>query len=218
MKKVIIAFVVLIATVFTSNAQVFVGGGVGLDYRGGKYKSGNTSVDAPSLFSIQFMPKVGFYLTDNFAIGFNAGLLSVTSKDYNWRGDEVKLSIVGWEIGSFARYNAVGVEKLSLLLEGSVGLGGAYAKEKVGPLTTDGDPVLIMGLNVMPVLSYSLTDRLSIEASCDFLRFGYTHAITIRDNSGNSTNSTFGFGVNTSTLNSQGNSTSLWKLGLIFKF
>ena len=40
MKKVIISFVVFLVVVCSANAQVFVGGGLGVDFSGGKVKAG----------------------------------------------------------------------------------------------------------------------------------------------------------------------------------
>ena len=219
MKKVIIVCVVLIAAVLTSNAQVFVGGGLGVDFNGGKYKGGSVSIDSPSKFSFNFTPKVGFYLNDNFAIGLEVGLSSTTTKTpkeiYGW-SDDRKVSSFGWEVGAFARYNLLGTERLSLLLEGTLGVGGEKSKTKQGSTTQDGDSETMFGISVLPVLQYSLTDRLCLEMSCDFLRWGFLSS-TVKDADDYGlkiTTNSFGFGVNSGTLSV----ISILNLGLIFKF
>lgn len=225
MKKVIISFVVLVAAVLSTNAQIFVGGGVGVDFGGGKSTSGGTSVDLPKSLAFSFTPKVGFYLNDDFAVGLEVGLLSMTQKRTLYSGDERKDNTTGWAVGAFARYNLIGGDKLSLLLEGSIAYGGMKDKTTVGSTTTNGDPVSTFGIGVLPVLSYSLTEKLSIEASCDFLRLGFL-SITEKD-SGNSndkvTENYFGFGVNPIGFNildideTLGIS-NMFKVGLTFKF
>ena len=219
MKKVFITCAVLIAAVFTSNAQVFVGGGVGLDFGGGKVKSGSSSQDLPSLFAIEFSPKVGFYLNDDFAVGLEVGFINMTAKQKG-NSSDLKVSAIGWGVSAFARHNVLGGEKLSLLLEGSIGVGGAKSKYTYGSSTSEGDPMFTFGIGVLPVLSYSLTDRLNIEVSCDFLRLGF-QSVTEKDNDDKSYKETyynFGFGVNTNGYNFELESIPLLKVGVIFKF
>ena len=217
MKKVIIALAVLIAAVFTSNAQVFIGGGVGMDLSGGKYKSGSNSTDKPTVLSVEVTPKVGFFLNDDFAVGLQAGIISETRK-WNSGSQDNKNSFFGWGVLGFARYNAIGGDKLSLLLEGSVGLRGGKMKYKRGSATTEDNPELSFGINLLPVLSYSLTDRLNIEVNCEFLRLGFGYSvITDSDDSNNkSTSTSFGFGANTGS--DEFFTSPILNIGLIYKF
>ena len=226
MKKLIITFAVLIAVVFTSNAQVFVGGGLGVDYMGGKYSYGGTSVDLPTGFAFNLTPKVGFYLNDDLAIGLEVGFLNGTLKEKGSgsSSQDEKFSLTGWGVGAFGRYRLVGEEKFSLLLEGSLGVSGAKTKETYGSTTRNGDPTTTISVGVLPVLSYSLTNRLNIEASCDFLRFGFdsytTKSASNKDNK--TTVNTFGFGVNstTSSIDDDGDMyfSDYLRVGILFKF
>jgi len=224
MKKLVVAFAVLIAAVFTSNAQVFVGGGLGVEFGGGKSTYGGTSVDAPSTLALYFAPKAGFYLSDNFAVGMEAGFLTGTEKQTSG-STEIKNNLFGWGVSGFARYRLAGDEKLSLLLEGSVGAGGLKNKRTVGANTTDGDPMFAFAIGVLPVLSYSLTDRLNIEASCDFLSFGFQSIIEKDkdDATYKYIENYFGFGVNSLGFNMLGldeylGISNMIKIGIVFKF
>ena len=109
---------------------------------------------------------------------------------------------------------------MSLLLEGSANYGGLKTKEKAGSNTTEGDPETALGIGILPVLTYSLTDRLSLEASCDFLRLGF-QSLTRKDvdNSSNKTTvNNFGFGVNSFGFNHlPSNTSNMIKLGITFK-
>jgi len=204
---------------------MFVGGGIGFDFTGGKTKNGSNTQDRPSSFTFQLSPKVGYYLSDDLAIGLEVGFITMsrkTPKDLWWGSDDRIFSTTGWHVGAFSRYNLVGTEKLSLLLEGGLTIGGLKSKEKVGSNTTDGNPSSFFTIGVLPVLSYDLSDRLSIEASGDFFRLGFTlHTQKDANNKDyKQTTNNFGFGVNAinpvSDLNDV--SSSLFRVGLVFKF
>ena len=223
MKKLFIACVVLMAAVLTSNAQLFVGGSVGLDFGGGTTKRGNTSSDKPTHLAIEFSPKVGFYLSDDFAIGLEVGFFNALEKTKGTGGSsDIKDNTFGWGFSPFARYNVIGGEKLSLLLEGAVAIQGYKSKYTSGSTTSNGNPVTAFSVGILPVLSYSLSDRLDIEASCDFLRFGFQTVIV--KSSANSDNknisNNFGFGINSSfqDFHGTGSTPPDWKVGVVFRF
>ena len=223
MKRILLIITVLVSTLLTANAQVFVGGGIGIDLVGGKVKSGSNSTDRPSIFVFQIIPKAGYYVSDDFAIGLDVGLMTISVTTPNMMGnDDPVATTTAWQVGAFARYKLVGTEKLSLLLEGGLTIGGLKSKEKVGSNTTDGNPSSFFTIGVLPVLSYDLSDRLSIEASGDFFRLGFTlHTQKDANNKDyKQTTNNFGFGVNAinpvSDLNDV--SSSLFRVGLVFKF
>jgi len=227
MKRVVLIIAVLVSGILTANAQVFVGGGIGVDLTGGKFKIGSNSIDAPSSFTFQITPKVGYYLSDDLSIGLEVGLISssvTTPKEYlHWgASDDQIVSIIGWQVGAFSRYKFVGTDKLSLLLEGGLAIGGYQSKTKYGSNTTDDDPVSLFTIGVLPVLSYDLSDRLSIEASCDFLRLGFTsNTLKDVDNKDNKMTTThFGLGLNATNpaSDSLGVESPLFRVGLVFKF
>ena len=51
------------------NAQVFVGGDFGINSSKLKAESGSLSFDDSKTFAVYISPKVGFFLSDNFAVG-----------------------------------------------------------------------------------------------------------------------------------------------------
>ena len=220
MKKLIISFVVFLVAICSSNAQVFVGGSLGVGLSGGKDTYAGKSVDLPKSTLFTLSPKVGYYVNDDFAIGLNVTFLSASeksSKEYTGYADDRKSSVLGWGIGGFARYNILELNKFSVLLEGSLGVSGAKSKVKQGSTTVDGDPTFTFAIDVVPVLSYSLTEKWSIEASCDFLRLGF-ESVTEKDASdkkNKTTENSFGLLVNAGT-----NSiiSDILSVGLIFKF
>jgi len=223
MKRVILIIAVLVSGILTASAQFFVGGSVGFDYDGGKYKRGSTSTDRTKSLTFQVAPKGGYYFTDRFGVGLDLGLGYTQRKTPNYSGNDDRIvTEFDWQVGGFARYNLIGTEKLSLLLEGGVYYIGNKSKTKTGAVSVDNDPITTFAIIVLPVLSYNLTDRLSIEALCDFLRLGYAletrKSATNKDNK--NTRSHFGLGVN--AYNPVAHLTyvdsPLFRVGLMFNF
>ncbi len=216
MKKVIVTVVVVLVTVLTSNAQFFVGGSVGLDFTSGKYKNNGVSVDAPSTFAFDISPRVGYYLTDRWAIGAEAGIERSVK---NYKGDSKKKEFqTTWGIGAFARYHLIEVNKFAFILEGTLGYQGYKQKTKVNSTTQEGDPVNSFGLAVLPVLSYNLTEHISIEANCDFLRLGF-YRVTQKGDNVKYAGNYFGLGANYGDSDILKEFISdLFQIGIIYKF
>ena len=208
-KKVISLFVALVATVVVSNAQIMVGGGVGVGTQGGKYSAGTVSMDKPSSFSFNLSPKVGYFMNDDLAIGLEIDFFTVSakySKDFTGYQDDLKESGTGFGIGAFARYRALEKNGLSLFVEAGLGWGSYKDKRTMGSTTSEGSPVSILSLGVAPVLSYELSSNIKLEAGFDFLRLGFNLlTVTTPASEGNSeekdTVSSFGLGLNHSPFN-----------------
>ena len=182
MKKVILALFALLVAILTVNAQVFVGGGLGLSFGDGKSSSGS-SESSISSFGFSISPQVGYYLNDDFAIGVSGYLGNSWSN--NKRVDpndptydrEYKSSRVSWGVYVFGRYKlkGLGIENLSLLVEGSMGVQGSNDKHTENEITTKYPGTTVYGINARPVLSYKLLGRLDVLAYCNFLTIGYSY-------------------------------------------
>ena len=186
---------------------------------GGKDKDASTTVNLPSTFSFSLAPKVGYYLSDDLSVGVEVGLNSrstKTPKEYSGGSDDSKYITSGWDFGVFGRYKVMELNKFSVLLEGSLGIGGTSSKLKTGSSETKGDPTSTFGIAVLPVLEYSLTDKLSLEANLNFLGLGYWSETekNIDDKKIKYTTNGFGLSVNNGT-----NSiiSSVLSVGLIYK-
>ena len=218
MKKIFFALVFAVAGVCTANAQVFVGGSVGFDANFGKYKAGSSSTDKDTYSSLIVSPKVGFQMSDNMAVGAEVGISRLATKTPNYSGgNDLKSNITMWGFAPFLRYTLVEADRLSVLLEGSVGVEGGKSKSKLGSNSSDGPKLFGYSATVLPVVSYNLSDRMALELSSDFLRFGFT-SLTTKDDSGSTEtkdiDNDFGLGINSGT----GNYISAFELGIIFKF
>jgi outer membrane protein len=230
MKKLMITAAIVIAAMATGNAQMFIGGGLGLDFTSSKSEEGSSSEKGPKTLSFEITPKVGYYLNDKMAIGLELGFLNASTKsDVPSVGgtgtQERKVSVTAFGINAFGRYHLAEVDKFALILEASLGFQTGKAKTKTGSEITEGDPTNRIGLFVLPVLSYSISDRLSLEANCDFLRFGFGRETEKHDGTGEGDLDTkdsqtyFGFGVNngSSEIYQLANPTP-FSVGVVWKF
>ena len=218
-KKISLIMLIAVLTAGLANAQLFVGGGVGVDFTGGKISGGSTTIKVPSALSLEIMPKVGYFLSDDLAIGaqFGFGISSTTiTKDHPLydNKEELKITETSWLVGAFARYRLAGTGDLSLFAEAGLDYAGLGGKAKSGSVTVEDDPTNIFRIGVLPVLSYNLSEKLSIEVSSDFLRFGFV-SVTDYKNKGKesevkATLTNFGLGLNSGS--------DMFTIGIVFKF
>ena len=211
-KRVIITFIMLVATISAGNAQFFVEGNVGVHY-----SVSNTNTDIAtanvelSKSSINFSPQAGYWLNDNIAVGTRVTFSQDNSK--NTTGSivsEDKRS--NWRISAFSRYKLWGTEKICLLLDGSI----YYEKNShsTSRFSSSGSQI---GILVFPAVSYNLNEKFSIITGCNFLSMELYSVNGKSDNTDGSNSKTkihlFDFGAN-STLFSLTNI----KLGFIYNF
>ena len=182
MKRVIVAIFTLLVTVLAVNAQVFLGGGLGLSFNDGKSSSGSTEYSG-SGFGLNISPQVGYYLNDELAIGVSGYLGNSWSNSQRTDPDdptndrEYKYFSGRWGINVFGRNKlmGLGIENLSLLVEGSIGVQGGSSKNTENEITTKFPGSTVYGINARPVLSYKLSDKLDVLAYCNFLTIGYSY-------------------------------------------
>ena len=215
--KVIISFVVMMAAIFSGSAQVFVGGGLGMSFGNGKSSLGSTD-NSSSGFGFNISPQVGYFMTNDLAIGVSAYLGNNWSDskridpDYPLNEGEQKSSRSSWGISAFGRYKLMelGIDKLSLLAEGSIGVQGSHEKHTANGSTTKYPGSTVYGVNTRPVLSYKLSDKIDVLAYCNFLTIGYNYQTNNNpelNHKSKSHNFNFGF-----------NSFSDLDIGFIYKF
>jgi hypothetical protein len=211
MKKIIISFAMLWATAALVNAQhMFLGGSVGLELGSLNVKTSAESKDGPFMLGLMVMPKIGFYLNDKVAVGLQGGvgLQSVISAAGAYRPDgtidkdnDYTDTNFSWEVMPFVRFSLVEVNNFAFLLEGGIGLYGASGKTKKGTTATDKQPSTFgFGLEVVPVLSYNVSERLGIEVSSDILRLAAGRQTETWKSGSNETKERvtfFGVGANT---------------------
>jgi hypothetical protein len=217
MKRVIVAIFALLVTVFTVNAQVFIGGGLGLSFGNGK-SSGSSHESSASSFGFSISPQVGYYLNNNWAIGVSGSFGNSWSNNKSTVSDgltndlEYKYFSNKWGVNVFGRYKLTRlvIEKLSLFVEGSIGVQGSNNKQTENEIITKYPGSTVYSINARPVFSYKLLNKLDVLAYCNFLTIGYSYQTLSRtDINQKSKNHNFNLGFNSfSDLN----------IGFIYKF
>ncbi len=201
----------LIFLCFSLNAQVFIGGNFSFKASGGSIDDGSTTTDKISSFSIDLLPKVGKFMSEEVAVG---AALSISYGHVRMPGvNEVvsKSHTVG--IVPFMRYYPLKINKFSIYGQANVGLLFTGSNTKSGGTTTDGPSTTSFYINVFPGLAYELNERLSLETSLNFLSFGY-HNNTTKNGAVKDKTSTFNIGAGIDNIISVGSIT----IGAIYKF
>ena len=181
MKKLFFIIALAIAAT-TTYAQMYVAGTLGLGFDGGKQttkvQETTTEVKSPSTASFQLTPAVGYYITDKFLIGgaLSIGTTGRTEFD-NDGGIATKTTSFNWAIVPYERYKCVGLDKFGVWMEGAINLGGATGKITVGNTTTKQPYTTSYGINFYPVLTYDLTDRLTLETGLRILALGFNGSV-----------------------------------------
>jgi len=181
MKKVLLSAVALLAFGF-ANAQEETKGNGGFS-KGDVFVSGAFSIgsektgdDKSSGFEIE--PKVGYFVTENIAIGGKLGFASYKAEDAF--GDTDDLSAV--TVGAFGRYYMTPASQFSLF--GQLGFDYSSIDDKLADVQENE-----IGLNLGLGLSYFVSNNWSIEAT--WAGLGYTS----NDNGGNGAEKTNSFGL-----------------------
>jgi len=215
MKNVFLAMIFAGITAISVQAQTyFAGGSIGANYDNGKYSYGSSSTNRPSTFSLDFSPMLGIYVDEKIGVGV---MLNLGMNIWNDRREEpTKDKKYEWGAGTFMRYTMLTRGDFSILIQGGAGIFGNFSKSTSGTTTNDGPKYFGFDISVMPLLSYSLTSNVSIEARSNLAKFGFTRQTEKRgtgDSLVKETESSFGFGLDCDDF-----FRSPYQLGLIFKF
>lgn len=169
-----------------SKGNIFVSGGVAF----GSEKTGDFKASG-----IEFSPMVGYFVTENIAIGAR---LTVGSEKEEIGSNEDKSSSFGAEV--LGRYYWTPASQFSLFAELAAGFGSSKNEPQGGPETEN----KTFGVNAGVGVNYFISNQFAIEAS--WAGLGYN----TNDNGGNGAEETSSFGLNVDL--------SAINFGLIYKF
>jgi len=175
LQKTIIVFFMFSATNVAVNAQYFAEWSLSVNYGDRKVSEGGVTVEDPSSFLIQVSPKVGRKLNDKISVGANPFYILQTDK-YNSSEERVERKTQMWGFTVFGRYRLLGTEKLSVLVESRMNIGGGNTKEKrelKGLITNNPSSMTTFSIMASPLITYDLSNKFSIMAHCDFLGMGF---------------------------------------------
>ncbi|WP_333694399.1 outer membrane beta-barrel protein [Flavobacterium sp.] len=196
MKKIILSLAAVFAFSFANAQESTTDGGFA---KGDVFVSGSFGFSSEKTGDLksngfEFSPAVGFFLTENIALGGRLGIMS--EKNENGSA-ETKMN--GFGVEAFGRYYMTPASKFSVFGELAVGIGSF--KTEVGPAETKSKT---FGVNAGIGVNYFLSSNWAIEAG--WAGLGYN----TDDNGGNGADktNTFGLNVDLSSIN----------FGLIYKF
>ncbi len=229
MRKLFFTVIAIVAAVTFANGQLYIGGSVGLNTTGGSAKAfDGTEMTGSKTFGFEIAPRIGYYFNDDFSFG---AALSINNFKVTAAGDNPEWqSTTMFGITPYMRYAFLTVGKFKVNLEAGVGLGFGSVKVKDQPSNVKNS---IMNFNIyaMPVLTYDLTNNITLETSLNFCELYYTSSTFKQkagdDNEASESVNGFGIGVNTNNVIRTGTSidfenesadSSIITIGFTYKF
>ena len=215
MKKLFITIAFVAAAMF-AQAQLFVGGNLGMGTTSQTYKlegGGMTlTQDMPKTFNFTLAPTVGFMFNENMGVGLDLGFGfgKTTLKYYDDETGElqgtrtIKETTIGF--APYFRYVFAEVENFKFYADARIEYSMTKPKATIESggmsLTVDGAKTTTFGIGVVPGMAYMLTDNISMNCALNILELGFvTTKEKTEDDGVTETYKTneFGFGVNGAT-------------------
>lgn len=172
MKKIFMALAAAFMAV-SVNAQVFVGGELGINAFSSQENAGDRSET-----TFKILPEIGYSFNDEWAVGTVIGY-----ENNKWDGVE-GVSESAWIFAPYARYTFAKTGKVSFFVDGGIDLEFASDKDWTG-----------LGLGLKPGLAVNLTDNISFVSHLGFIGWQQYNP----EGDKNSTNKT-GVDLSTNTL------------------
>lgn len=175
MKKLFITIAFVAATMF-AQAQLFVGGELGLGFGGTKVES--TKIN--KAFDFKFAPTVGYMFNDNMGVGvdllFNLDK-DKTPKTEGMQTDDVN-TVTTFGFAPYFRYVFAEIDNFKFYADAKINFEMGKAKNKYDGKVTDGVKTTDFGINIVPGVQYNFTDHISMVASLNVLKLGFNSTTT----------------------------------------
>jgi outer membrane protein len=189
MKKVILAFAAMVATIGvqaqTNQGRLFINGQISA------YSQSVERDDDEKASGVALTPSVGYFVADRFAIGLGLGIESQRSEDIinNTERSETSSQVT---IAPFARYYVpTSNDKFHFFAQARLGIGFGNTKTKNGSVTVESGKYQAIDFAISPGFAYFPSDHWSVELSFRGL------FINSNNPDGNDNNTTtVGLGVN----------------------
>ena len=214
MKKILL-IAGLILAVTTINAQYYIGGSFGISGNSGKNADGKKIGYSNMNFSIT--PEIGYNLSEKSDIGISVGFLNNTRKSYQFTPDEMssKITTSGWSLSPYIRYSFINFGRFDVLGKFALNFSENIIKYFDGEGNqNDKYSSTIIGVNLVPLLFYNLSDRIALYTQLNFLNLDFSSITDKRDGSKSGSNSSFNFGTNTDNLAT----IDQLRIGFVYKF
>jgi hypothetical protein len=213
MRKTILMLSVSVLCTGFVNAQVYLGGSLGVSTESTKPEVGYKTTGT----SFSLAPEVGYGISDKFDIGIALGFSNSKTKQEIPSGtgtETVETKNNRWAVSPYARLSVVEFGKFSVWGQGNLFVGG----EKQDNPNNSTQKTTSFGLTIQPVLKYNLSDHFSLLANLNFLNLGFSQdkkKVEIPATPTTTTTTTnFGFGVDAGNVATLG----AIAVGFVYKF
>lgn len=199
MKKILLTLA-LAAFAFTANAQWVIGGTMSAYHNNDHL---NDYAGGTSTTEITLLPKVGYQLNNDMQIGLQFGWTFNYERNYAGASDNYGSTsnpalptpnYDNWEnptivIAPYLRYNFAMWKSFTIFAEAHLNVGihmeSSNFNKTTGNSTDNGDSFTSFGINIIPGLNYSLTDKISLDLYVNLLSC-YANFVTAENFGGHS--------------------------------
>ena len=202
MRKVFLVLFVAALGIVSANAQkYYVGGSVGF------FSNSNKPEGAPSSSEsgVSIIPEFGINLNEKLDLGISFGFSSLNQKETQAEKSSE------FEVAPYLRYSFAQFGKFSVWGQAAVSFAAGTTEN-----TNSGvkNKYSTFGLNIAPVLKYSLSDKFDLLANLNFFNVGFNSTSYKQDSNKLGTTSSFGIGADTYDVARLGAIT----VGFVYKF
>ena len=205
----------LMLTIWTVNAQFYLGGSFGIYENTGK--NGQDKKVGFSYLNFSIAPEVGYNISDKIDMGLSLIFLNNTRKAYQFVGDEMssKTITTGWGLSPYIRYSIYKFGNFDVLGKAALNYSNNTSKfyDEAGN-QNDKRSSTVFGLNISPILFYNLSDRIALYTQLNFLGLDLSSMTEKTSDVKTGSSSTFKLGANTDNLATFGE----LQIGFVYKF
>ena len=180
MKKLFIT-IAFVAAAFFAQAQLFVGGSLGVDMGSQKRED----VKFQKTFEFNFNPTVGYMFAKNMGVG--ADIIFGTSKTTQPKikqKPEGAMKVNTFGIAPYFRYVFIAGDKFNVYADAKISFqsGKVTMDDDYIPgdneLYKDGDKITTFGFGIVPGVQYCFNQHMSVVASINIIRLGFSMKTT----------------------------------------
>lgn len=145
---------------------LFTGGNAGLTINTSKSESGSTTLDGPTVTTVNIRPSIGYFFNEKIAAGLRLGFSQESStKDIG--SIESKTSSTGLGVELFGRYASPigGSDNFAFLAEVNAGYNSTTGTQKTGSVSVDMDPMRSITFGIQPGIMFFPSPKYGVEAS-----------------------------------------------------
>jgi hypothetical protein len=202
MKKVVLIMCVAVSSMLSANAQFYLGGSLNLGSTVNKPENG----DKTTVSTLTLNPELGYTVIQDLELG---GSLLISNHE-----DAQDCKSTEWSISPYARYSFVEFGKFSVWGQAGLLLGGSSYERIEGGGNKVDYSTSELGLNIVPVLKYSLSNHFDLISRLNFLNINFSQITTERESDNVGTTINFTLGANSHNVATLGNIS----IGFIYKF